>query len=138
MKRKNYFNYLIVGWSFYLFLINLIIFLVLIIFDKICHYDNNNSWKQCEIIIFAAVKATGTYNKNFVFIPREYFIRHLIKFFFYFIRMNISFQTIEKLLNLFSIDIHTYTKAIKRLLLKRVQKKIRFKMVCITYVYIRI
>lgn len=72
-----------------------------------------------------------TYNKNFVFISCEYF--YLIKFFFHFIQMNISFQTIGKLLNLFSIDIHTYTrhtKAIKRLLLKRVQKKkIRFKMV---------
>lgn len=82
-----------------------------------------------------------TYNKNFVFISCEYF--YLIKFFFHFVQMNISFQTIGKLLNLFSIDIHTYTrhtKAIKRLLLKRVQKKKKYdsKWFIPTYVYVRI
>lgn len=75
---------------------------------------------------------TETYNKNFVFISCEYF--YLIKFFFHFVQMNISFQTIGKLLNLFSIDItyvHTPYESDKKVIVKASakKKKIRFKMV---------
>lgn len=75
---------------------------------------------------------TETYNKNFVFISCEYF--YLIKFFFHFVQMNISFQTIGKLLNLFSIDItyvHMPYESDKKVIVKASakKKKIRFKMV---------
>lgn len=102
----------------YSFLIDLIIFLILIYYNNnnnnssgnrktIWNYHSENNWNIIRILFLT---------------PCEYFIRRLIKFSFYFIQMNISFQTNGKLLNLFSIDIH-HTKAIKRLLLKRVQKK---------------
>lgn len=82
-----------------------------------------------------------TYNKNFVFISCEYF--YLIKFFFHFVQMNISFQTIGKLLNLFSIDItyvHTPYESDKKVIVKASAKKKKYdsKWFIPTYVYVRI
>lgn len=83
-----------------------------------------------------------TYNKNFVFISCEYF--YLIKFFFHFVQMNISFQTIGKLLNLFSIDItyvHTPYESDKKVIVKasaKKKKKYDSKWFIPTYVYVRI
>lgn len=84
---------------------------------------------------------TETYNKNFVFISCEYF--YLIKFFFHFVQMNISFQTIGKLLNLFSIDItyvHTPYESDKKVIVKASAKKKKYdsKWFIPTYVYVRI
>lgn len=76
------------------------------------------------------------HNKNFVFIPCEYFIRRLIKFSFYFIQMNISFQTNGKLLNYYSPSIYTHTpyESDKKVIVKAsAKKKIRFKMVYVPH-----
>lgn len=82
------------------------------------------------------------HNKNFVFIPCEYFIRRLIKFSFYFIQMNISFQTNGKLLNYYSPSIYTHTsyESDKKVIVKASAKKKNTIQngLCTTYVYVRI